>query len=448
MSEPNFSINFSARMLAAQACAIGNLLVFDAAAGTWKVSTTANRATAAALSQAVALSAYGGSLVGQVSYQSSGVVAQEISGLPPGYGSRVLVRTSATGTFERIASFTSGDDVVGYAESDGRVHLHLGLPWQDILAIASFPIEVPGTPGHMIVYASDGQSGQDGGAPPTPGETNTTSNSGTGAGLVAQAKSGVNFPFRSIKAGAGILVTNNANDITIDEQRVQIANASVGTLNNVATTNGSGTEAVVIAFNGSGIATVTGLTAGREGRLVLLLPATVDTGVSIPHEDAGSTAANRFHLPGGTHDPLSVPGGGALVYYDTSISRWRVSGLMSPDGSANDVVGITSAGVFTSLGPLPVVPTVSHGSSLAIVMSTSSTYTPTDDATLEVDSLYLSGASTNSTLVLPATANRGWDIFNDTGGAVVTSPDAVVIPMGEGRRIRYLGGHYRNVSGP
>lgn len=136
MPEPNFAINFTARMLATEACEAGDLLVFDAAVGNWRVATAANRATAVAKSQAVALTDYGGSLVGKVSYQSSGVVAQELTGLPVGYGSDALVRTSSTGAFERIASYTTGDDVIGYAEPDGRVHLHFGLPWGLILGVA------------------------------------------------------------------------------------------------------------------------------------------------------------------------------------------------------------------------------------------------------------------------------------------------------------------------
>ncbi len=137
MGEPNFSIDFTARVIASQACAVGDLLVFDSADGFWRVSNTANRTAADARSQAVALTAYGGSMVGKVSYQASGTVAQSISGLSPGYSGIALVRASTTGRFERIVGYTLGDDVVGYAEPDGRVHLHLGIPWQLITGQAA-----------------------------------------------------------------------------------------------------------------------------------------------------------------------------------------------------------------------------------------------------------------------------------------------------------------------
>lgn len=348
MTEPNFSVNFSARMIASEACSVGNLLVYDAAVGNWKVSTTANRAAANALSQAVALTPYGGSLVGKVSYQSSGVVAQEITGLSAGYGSRVLARTSATGTFERITGFTSGDDVVGFAEPDGRVHLHLGLPWQDILALASFPVEVPGGVGHMIVYGPDGYSGVDGGAPPTSGEVNTMSNVGSGTGLIFKAKTLLDFALRSLLAGAGILVTNNTSDITIAEQRVQITNGSTGTLSDIATTNGSSVEATVIVFTGGSNVTLNSLATPREGRRILLVNALDEADFTIAH-NTGSTTANRINTPNQAAFTVAT-GGVASLYYDTNASRWQLD-EQNPNqvGTAGQSLAIAGSGVLANV---------------------------------------------------------------------------------------------------
>lgn len=46
------------------------------------------------------------------------------------------------------------------------------------------------------------------------GEANTTSNAGTGVGL-ALPKVGVDLPIKSLIAGAGITLTNNPNDVTV-----------------------------------------------------------------------------------------------------------------------------------------------------------------------------------------------------------------------------------------
>lgn len=152
MTEPNISVGFTARVLGAEGpVAKGNALIYDPTTalddgtlGVWRVATTANRTSANVGADAIALTAYGGSVVGTVSYQAAGVVATEISGLPPLTPSPAnkLVRVSATGSLERIDAYTSGDDVVGYARWNGRVALHIGLPWSLIAqlgGIAALP---------------------------------------------------------------------------------------------------------------------------------------------------------------------------------------------------------------------------------------------------------------------------------------------------------------------
>jgi hypothetical protein len=105
-------------------------------AGRWVVATTAARGTRR--SEGVALTAYGGSGTGAINIQQCGTIDASISGLGTDVA-KSLVRCSATGTIERIATGSvnpSTDDVIGYAEADGRVHLLFGFPLAEILAIA------------------------------------------------------------------------------------------------------------------------------------------------------------------------------------------------------------------------------------------------------------------------------------------------------------------------
>ena len=59
------------------------------------------------------------------------------------------------------------------------------------------------------------------------GETNTASNLGDGAGQVYKQKVGVDIQLRTIKAGTGVTVTNNTNDITLAADAANIAHNSL-----------------------------------------------------------------------------------------------------------------------------------------------------------------------------------------------------------------------------
>jgi hypothetical protein len=59
------------------------------------------------------------------------------------------------------------------------------------------------------------------------GEINTASNLGDGAGQIYTQKVGVDIQLRTIKAGTGVTVTNNTNDITLAADASAIAHNSL-----------------------------------------------------------------------------------------------------------------------------------------------------------------------------------------------------------------------------
>lgn len=159
MSEPLGSFNFTAQMLAASATAVGNGLVFDSSLGYWVVATAAARTSANARTQAIATTAYGGSAVGKVQYQSAGILPASISLLAAGSAS--WVRMSSTGFIERFTPVAAGtSDVIGKCYADGRVALELGI-WTEDLATSSgggggSGAHVAGGPGDIQVQAAVG----------------------------------------------------------------------------------------------------------------------------------------------------------------------------------------------------------------------------------------------------------------------------------------------------
>jgi hypothetical protein len=96
-----------------------------------------------------------------------------------------------------------------------------------------------------------------------------------------------------------------------------------------------------------------GMSITADGRIIYLQNASTTLGFFLMHEDAGSTAQNRFTLSGGVNYYIP-PRSGIAVVYDGSTSRWRpVGGQVMPlltnplSSQVANTVTIGNTGKFT-----------------------------------------------------------------------------------------------------
>lgn len=115
-----------------------------------------------------------------------------------------------------------------------------------------------------------------------PGETNTASNVGTGEGVVFQSKSGVDFRFKTLKAGSNVTITNGANEVTIS------AGATGGGEANTASNLGG--VGLYYAKSGADLQ-FRGLTAGSGVALSASASAVTITTVYVSASDPGAVGA-------------------------------------------------------------------------------------------------------------------------------------------------------------
>ncbi len=83
--------------------------------------------------------------------------------------------------------------------------------------------------------------------------------------------------------------------------------------------------ASVIRITLTGAQTITGLAGGADGRVVVVMNVDTADALTIAHESASSTAANRFTLRGAANKILAAVSA-AWFMYDATASRWRLLG--------------------------------------------------------------------------------------------------------------------------
>jgi hypothetical protein len=67
--------------------------------------------------------------------------------------------------------------------------------------------------------------------------------------------------------------------------------------------------------------------AGEEERVIFLMNAGGTGTLTLEHQDAGSDAANRI-IGANNADVIVRPGGGCVIRYDTTSTRWRVLSVL------------------------------------------------------------------------------------------------------------------------
>lgn len=85
-------------------------------------------------------------------------------------------------------------------------------------------------------------------------------------------------------------------------------------------------NATACRFTSTGAQNLTGIVppSTTEGWLMIVVNADTTDNLTLVHESASSSANNRFSLPGTTNRVLT-PGGMAMLWYDVSSTRWRIS---------------------------------------------------------------------------------------------------------------------------
>lgn len=152
-----------------------------------------------------------------------------------------------------------------------------------------------------------------------------------------------------------------------------------GNTNNYNPTGLSTTTRVRATPDAGGTSAITGLVAQRDGDIRIIQNLSAATILTLSNEDAASTAANRFTLPGGTNLVIGPSGSTALIY-DSVSSRW-----MALDKAASQTAIITNLfgtgsdgsvvfdGVATILGMVPVANVYTMTRSIGVLNMTVNT---------------------------------------------------------------------------
>jgi hypothetical protein len=249
--------------------------------------------------------------------------------------------------------------------------------------------------------------------PPTSGEANTASNLGAGTQLFA-GKVGVDLTFKTLVQGAGMILSNNADTVTLTASVVSVNGATgIITLDADDIDDSSTTNKFTTA---SDIAKLAGIEAGAQ-----VNPTQVDAG----EKTAGTETALRSFSPADVAEMAGTHGGGSVA----NLSDIGDVPVYPNDGNTN---------VLKELNGSLAWGTESGGGSAATVAA---------DITIPT------GASLSARLAAATGLPAGWSLVLGNDGSVSadfsligpTATDIVLIhnegkPVGSFRVMRVLSG--------
>lgn len=297
-----YDVNWSARVATvAGTIAVGNVLV-DSGSGYVK-ATSANR-TSYGRPDGIAITA--GDSNSPVVMVQCGPLSATQSGLSTGSAS--AVRVSSTGVLERVTTPSSSDEVVGWAETDGRVHVAFGVLTHRVY-VDSGGGGGGGTPAGSTGDIQINSSGSFGSLTPgsgvstflaTPSSANlaaaVTGETGTGA-LVFGTAPTLSAPVIGTITNTGTLTLPTSTDTLVGR-------ATTDTLTNKTIAGASNTLTVRIANDVSGLGTnvASFLATPSSANLAAALTDETGTGNAVFHNSPtlttprinDGTGANQF----------------------------------------------------------------------------------------------------------------------------------------------------------
>lgn len=119
-------------------------------------------------------------------------------------------------------------------------------------------------------------------------------------------------------------ITDNGTTVGFTRAIAGAASAIAGGVTDYDDQSVSGGTVIHFNLTSSG-ANLTGITAGTSGRVVVLQNTSSSKTLTIKHDSASSTAANRFYTPGSADYALG-PYAGVVATYNATLSRWLLAG--------------------------------------------------------------------------------------------------------------------------